>query len=234
MTRLKKIWIWLNTFKEFLLHSIPEDIQLDIDSHDNKSWESAQKFIKPFNENRDQFFKISAKIEIQIKKYFSIDLEEEREHSGEKNDSQIVNELEKTDSHDLTENFEKKHPYAFVLGSVVHNGLESLKDLYIKTLKVLHSQNAELFSQLVDNADFANKKHTPYLSMKENTFHNGSEKISSDLYADTNLGAKQIIPRISALLKYVGMQQSDMKIYLREDLYSGRDTAIPGQPGIAV
>jgi len=215
--KIKKNLDMFNAFKEFLL-AIPEDIQLDLDAHDNKSWEIAQKFIKPFNENIDQFFKISEKIEVQITKYFSIDLEEERERSGEKNNSQIVNKLEETVPHNLTENFEKTHPYAFVLGSsVIYNPPKTLKNLYIITLKELHSQNAKLFSQLVDNAEFVNTRGTPYLSIKKTTFLNGVGKISSDLYADTNLGAKQITSRIIKLLKHYGIKQSDMKIYLQED-----------------
>ena len=66
----------LNVLNEYFL-SLPDDMLLNIDPRDNQSLENGLNFIKEFNDGLSQFVIDSNRIESLIKKYFSINPEEE-------------------------------------------------------------------------------------------------------------------------------------------------------------
>ena len=74
--KIKEILDMLNVLNEYFL-SLPDDMLLNIDPRDNQSLENGLNFIKEFNDGLSQFVIDSNRIESLIKKYFSINPEEE-------------------------------------------------------------------------------------------------------------------------------------------------------------
>ena len=216
--KIKEILDMLNVLNEYFL-SLPDDMLLNIDPRDNQSLENGLNFIKEFNDSLSQFVIGSNRIESQIKKYFSINPEEEdvQQESAEGNKNiRIKKELDNSVPHTLDENFTYKRPFGFILGDSAYKGLKTWKILYLQVLKELKMKNPQLFSKLPEEPKFISRRGNCFFSRKTDTLR-VAEKFSSDFYLEINLSANQIKTNIKELLEHFGINYKEMKIYLRED-----------------
>jgi hypothetical protein len=216
--KIKEILDMLNTLNEYFL-SLPDDMLLGIDPRDNESLERGFQFIRQFNDSLSDFTSSSAKIEAQIKKYFSINPEEddvEKESSKENINKRIVKELDKTESHSLDENFTYKRPYGFVLADAAYKGIKTWKSLYMQALKELNAQNSELFLKLPEEERFISKRGNSLFS-KDGSELRIPEELFSGFFVEINLSANHIRNNIKELLEHFEIKYKEFKIYLRED-----------------
>ena len=216
--KIKEILDTLNTLNEYLL-SLPDDMLLNIDPRDNESVEKGLIFIKEFNDSLSQFTINSNRIETQIKKYFSINPEEEdvqRENIQDNKNFRIIKELDNSTAHTLDENFTYKRPFGFVLGNSAYKGLKTWKNLYLQVLKELKIKDSQRFAKLPDEEKFISRRGNPLFSRKKDGVRL-AERFGSDFYLEMNLSANQIKSSIKDLLEYFGINYKEMKIYFRED-----------------
>jgi len=217
--KIKEILDMLNTLNEYLL-SLPDDMLLNIDPRDNESIEQGAQFIREFNDSFFQFSEGATKIEKQIKKYFSINPEDEEvEHESATNNnrsSRVIRELDKNESHTLDENFTYKRPYGFVLGNAAYKGIKTWKSLYFQILKELKSKDPKRFSCLPTEKRFISRRGNPLFAENEDNLR-FFEKMPAGFYVEINLSANQIRNNIKELLDYFGIDYTKMRIYLRED-----------------
>lgn len=216
--KIKEILDMLNTLNEYFL-SLPDDMLLDIDPRDNESLERGLIFIKEFNDSLSQFASGSNRIELQIKKYFSINPEEddvEKEITQDRKNKRIIKELDDSIPHALDENFTYKRPYGFILQDSAYKGLKTWKNLYSHVLKELKAYDPQRFSKLPEEKKFISKRGNPLFSRKNDELRVG-ERFGLDFYVEVNLSANHIKNTIIDLLGYFGINYKEMKIYLRED-----------------
>jgi len=216
--KIKIIYDSLIDVQEKLL-ALPDDIHLDIDPRDNESLENGVKFLRNYNNNLADFTKAANKISENLRDYFKINPEDENVE-GESSDSdrkeRIIQELDKTESHTIDENFTYKRPYGFILEGSALKGLKTWKILYLKVLEVLTKNNTEQFKKLPEIEEFISKRGNPLFSRKEQDLR-VAEKIEDYFFVEVNLSANHIRNNIKQLLEYFSLNPANMKIYLRED-----------------
>lgn len=216
--KIKEILDMLNTLNEYFL-SLPDDMLLNIDPRDNESLQNGLSFIKEFNDSLSQFAISSNRIELQIKKYFSINPEEddvEREITQDKKNKRIVKELDDSIPHTLDENFTYKRPYGFILQDSAYKGLKTWRSLYFQVLKELKAHDPQRFSILPEEKRFISNRGKHLFSRKNDKLRAG-ERFGLDFYVEVNLSANNIKNTIIDLLQHFGINYKEMKIYLRED-----------------
>jgi len=216
--KIKIIYDSLIDIQEKLL-SLPDDIHLDIDPRDNESLENGVKFLRNYNNNLADFTKAANKISENFRSYFKINPEDENiegETSNGDRKKRIIQELDKTESHTLNENFTYKRPYGFILEESAFRGLKTWKSLYLKVLEVLKKSNYEKFKRLPEVEEFISKRGNPLFSKKEQNLRVAA-KIEDYFFIEVNLSANHIRNNIKQLLKYFSLNPENMKIYLRED-----------------
>ncbi|MEA1986747.1 MAG: hypothetical protein U9N76_04590, partial [Candidatus Marinimicrobia bacterium] len=157
--------------------------------------------------------------EFQIKKYFSINPEEddvEKEITQDKKNKRIVKELDDSIPHTLDDNFTYKRPYGFLLQDSAYKGLKTWRNLYFQVLKELKAYDPQHFSKLPEEKRFISKHGIPLFSRKKDELRIG-KRFGLDFYVEVNLSANHIKNYIIDLLGYFGINYKEMKIYLRED-----------------
>jgi hypothetical protein len=216
--KIKEIIDLLNTLNEYIL-SLPDDMLLNIDPRDNESLEQGVQFIKEFNENSAEFSHAAARIEQQIKQFFSVNPEDEeleKDSTDNIRDTRIIKDLDKTEPHTLDESFTYKRPYGFVLGKAAYKGLKTWRSLYRQTLTELQSLDPDRFARLPQEEKFVSSRGKPWFTSEEAELRFAVE-LDSGFYAEANLSANNIRDNIKALLTHFGLDYREMKIYLRED-----------------
>lgn len=208
----------LNTLNEYLL-SIPDDMLLSIDPRDNQSIVSSLQSIAQFNDSLSEFTGASAKIEAQIKKYFSINPEEDdvvKESSKNGKNKRIVKELDKTEFYSLAENFTYKRPFGFVLGDSVYKGIKTWKSLYLQVLRELRGLYPEKFLKLTEEEKFITNRGNSSFAKNDQGLRI-PEELFSGFFVEVNLSANSIRDNIGNLLDYFDVDSADFKISLREN-----------------
>jgi len=216
--KIKEMLDMLNTLNEYFL-SLPDDMLLGIDPRDNESLDTNCRFIKQFNDSLSDFTNSSAKIESQIKKYFSINPEEddvEKETIEGNGKKRIIRELDRTECYSLDANFTYKRPFGFVLYDTAYKGIKTWKSLYLQVLKELYAQFPEKFLLLPSEEIFISKRGNPLFSLNSTELR-VFEELFSGFFVELNLPANNIIRNIKELLKYFDLSESEFKVYLRED-----------------
>ena len=208
----------LNTLNEYLL-SITEDMLLSIDPKDNQSIESGLQSISQFNNSLSEFIGASVKIEAQIKKYFSINPEEDdivKESSNNNKNKRIIKELDKTEFYSLDENFTYKRPFGFVLGDSVYKGIKTWKSLYLQVLRELRGQYPEKILKLTEEEKFITNRGNALFAKNDQGLRI-AEELFSGFFVEVNLSANSIRDNIINLLDYFGVDSAEFKISLREN-----------------
>ena len=217
--KIKEIIDLLNTLNEYIL-SLPDDMLLNIDPRDNESLDQGVQFIKEFNDNSDEFSLAAAKIEQQIKQFFSVNPEDEEvekeESSSSDSNTRIIKDLDRTEPHSLDESFTYKRPYGFVLGSAAYKGLKTWRSLYLQTLAELLSLDPDRFSRLPQEEKFVSRRGNSWFTTQQEGLR-FPVKLEAGFYVEANLSANSIRDNIKELLTHFGLDYKDMRIYLRED-----------------
>ena len=216
--KIKDILDMMDTLQEHLL-SLPDDMLLNIDPRDNESLENGLSFIKAFNDNLNQFVEVSNKIASQVKIHLSINPEEdelEQESSNRQKRDRIIKELDKSSPHNLDEDFTYKRPYGFVLDSYAIKGLKTWKNLYLHVLHYVNDRSTLTFKKLLIETRFVSKRGNPLFSASGKELR-VAEKIEEGFFIEVNLSANMIRNNIKEILQFVGIDYTNLKIYLRED-----------------
>ncbi|WP_059369503.1 type I restriction endonuclease [Treponema endosymbiont of Eucomonympha sp.] len=117
--------------------------------------------------------------------------------------------------HYLNESFKDTKPDSFVLQGKKFDS-QSWRDLYIKVCKYLLIIDPNKITQLPHTADFISNRGSKYFSDKSNPGEELRvwEKITNNIYAETNLPANRIRDNIVRLLKFYNININEMVIYI--------------------
>lgn len=217
-SKIKQILDNLNQLEEDLI-ALPDDIWLSINPRDNESVEKGTTFLKSFNDNLYGFSESAGNISRQIKEYFEINPETEEiegESVREKAHSRIIKELDKSEPHNIDENFTYKRPYGFILDDKAFKGIKTWRSLFIQALKVLAEKNPEKFRKLPEVEDFVSSRGKPLFTSNESKLRM-PEKTEMGFYVEVNLSANDLMKRLTNVMEFIAIAPVKLKIYLRED-----------------
>lgn len=223
-TNIKQILDLLDDVQEKLL-ALPDDMLLQIDPRDNESLKEGTEFISVYNDDLFEFSKVSEKLKKTIEKQFSIVPETEDIESDENNAqsrTRIVAELDKTEPHNLYEDFTYKRPFGYVLDNSAVKGLKTWKMLYLNVLEQLRKKDKEKYSNLTELEQFITKRGNLYFSKNKQDLRVPEPSENGEFFIEINLSVNYIRHVITKLLDYFGIPVKSMKIYLREDRDSDR------------
>ncbi len=216
---IKRILDMMDETLEKLL-ALPDDMLLSIDPRDNESLKEGCEFISTFNDDLDAYSKLSQNLKKRIEKQFAVnsEIEEiEQPHDIKEKRQRIIAELDKTQPHDINENFTYKRPYGFVLGNNAQKGLKTWKSLYLEILSELSRLDSNKFNKLPEEQKFISKRGNPSFSIEESTLRVSEKPQGFNFYVEVNLSANNIRDNIISLLNHFNIPTSSLKIYLRED-----------------
>jgi hypothetical protein len=216
---IKRILDMMDETLEKLL-ALPDDMLLSIDPRDNESIKEGCEFILAFNNDLAAYSKLTQNLKKRIEKQFAVnsEIEEmEQSHDIKEKRQRIIAELDKTQPHEIRENFTYKRPYGFVLGNNAQKGLKTWKSLYLEILSELSRLDSNKFNKLPEEQKFISKKGNPGFSIEESALRVSEKPLGFDFYVEVNLSANNIRDNIISLLNHFNIPTSSLKIYLRED-----------------
>lgn len=216
---IKRILDMMDETLEKLL-ALPDDMHLNIDPRDNTSLKEGYEFISAFNDDLDAYSKLTQNLKKRIEKHFTVNSEtEEIEQSHDIKDKRqrIIAELDKTQPHELNENFTYKRPYGFVLGNNAQKGLKTWKSLYLEILSELSRVDSKKFNSLPKEPKFISKRGNPGFSIEESPLRVSEKPQGFNFFVEVNLSANNIRDNIISLLDHFNIPTNSLKIYLRED-----------------
>ena len=203
------------------LMSLADDIWLGIDPRDNESIEAGAQFLQDYNQSTEQLSQTAAAIEQQLSQYFQQDstnlqpVIEQGSDDTQKN-QRMIKELDRSKAYSLRDNFTFKRPYGFVLNGIAYSQITTWKAIYLKVLDILYSTNPDKFAALATEQRFISNRGNPLFTHEPEKLR-VARSLRAGFYAEVNMSANSIKETLIQVLDYFSMDESNMKIYLRED-----------------
>lgn len=220
---IKKIQQTLSQLAEVneQLISLADDIWLDIDPRDNESIAAGAQFLQNYNQSTEQLSQAAAAIEQQLSQYFQQNSEslqpiiEQGSDDSQKN-QRMIKELDRSKAYSLRDNFTFKRPYGFVLNGIAYTQITTWKAIYLKVLDILHSAEPNKFAALVTEQRFISSRGNPLFAHQKEKLR-VAHALPAGFYTEVNMSANTIKDALIQVLEYFSIDESNMKIYLRED-----------------
>lgn len=205
------------------LMSLADDIWLGIDPRDNESIAAGAQFLQDYNQSTEQLSQTASGIEQQLSQYFQQDSEslqpviEQGSDDTQKN-QRMIKELDRNKAYSLRDNFTFKRPYGFVLNGIAYTQITTWKAIYLKVLDILHSAEPDKFAALVTEQRFVSSRGNPLFAHQKDKLR-VAQSLLAGFYTEVNMSANTIKDTLIQVLDYFSIDESNIKIYLRE----GRD-----------
>lgn len=202
------------------LHSLSDDIWLNIDHNDTQAMEEGVSFKRQFNEKLLAFDQLVSSLSGLVQDFTNVPIEADpsEAHDIDNQDTaeRIIRDLDRTEPYSLDEDFRYKRPYGVVFRGHAYNNLVTWKRVYTIICRILIGDDPERFLQIVTSPAFITRRGNKDFSTSRNDLRESVE-LASGIYAEINLSANGIRDRIIRLLKAFGIDPNECKIYLRED-----------------
>ena len=205
------------------LISLSDDIWLGINPRDNESVAAGTQFLQDYNLATNQLSQAAATIEQYLFNYFRNDLEKVQSVVEHGNDDTIknqrmINELDRGKAYTLTDNhnFTFTRPHSFVLEGIAYTNITTWKALYLEVLETLLVTNRTKFLELVNEERFISSRGNPLFTTQPEKLRL-PQKLRTGFYAEVNMSANTIKNTILEILDHFDIDQSSLKVYLRED-----------------
>lgn len=218
--KIQHILVQLTEVNEQLI-SLADDIWLGIDPRDNESIAAGAQFLQDYNQSTGQLSQAAATIEQQLSQYFQQDstnlqpVIEQGSDDTQKN-QRMIKELDRSKAYSLRDNFTFKRPYGFVLNGIAYSQITTWKAIYLKVLDILHSAQPDQFAALVTEQRFISNRGNPLFAHQKEKLR-VAHALPAGFYTEVNMSANSIKETLIQVLDYFSMDESNMKIYLRED-----------------
>jgi hypothetical protein len=128
----------------------------------------------------------------------------------------IIRELDPATPHYLNEDFTYKRPYGFVLRSQAYTDIVTWKHLYEAVCRVLAELNPNRWAALPDNPVFLSVQNKKSFSRDRGDLRSPLPLIRG-VYTEAHYSANSIRDNLLKLLKEFGIEERELKIYLRQD-----------------
>ncbi len=200
------------------LLSLSNDIWNSIDHNNPEKLDEGYQFKKEFNHFLDDFEKNKNDISVLVSQFTGVKLDEQPKEV-KKEDSEnlrLIKELDKNEPHKITEDFTFKRPTAFIFNGCAYTDLNNWTDFFIQFAACAAKNNPAKLKEMAELPELISKQNRKYYSTEIGDLRK-PVKIMNDFYVETNLSANDFAKRISEILNNLGMNTSDITIYLRQD-----------------
>lgn len=212
--RTRRILDTLNDAAEHL-KEYADDIWLSVDRSTPEAIRSGAERQVEFLQAQDEFSSLASKLEELIRGDMTSDAREKIDDVGGEQRERLIETLDRSVPHRLTEAFTWKRPFAIRLGEHRVGQQNTWKGTYRWLLQQLAEEDPVRFDALVD-ADFAlttRGKH--HISQRKADVRSAIEV--SGLFFESNLSANDSRDKMIEVLNAMGRATDDVAIYLRED-----------------
>lgn len=219
--RVRTILTNLESVREDLL-ALSDDIWLSIDHNDSEALDEGVKFKKDYNARLTEFEKLSDGISTLIQHFTETELEpadtpaEEHSSSGDAEQERIIKELDVQAPHTLDEDWCYIRPHGYVLDGRAYKDLVTWRRLYELVCLQLAGRDSTIFARLPEQEEFISNRGNQAFSRDPDQLRHAMN-LSDGIYAEANLSANSIRKNIKALLAEFGVDESEFRVYFRED-----------------
>lgn len=215
--RVKRILTNLETVRQNLLE-LSDDIWLSIDHNDTQALDEGVQFKRTYNEKLMDFDSLASDISDLVQGFTTVRIDEvataEPSEQSTAESQRIIKELDKDLPHTLSEDFTYTRPYGFVLSGYAVNNLLTWRQLYGALCKALAERDPARFDALPNNPRFISRRKQFSADPKE---LRNAQRIARDIYAEVHWSANSLRDVMIKLLDEFGLDQDDLKVYLRQD-----------------
>lgn len=200
------------------LLSLSDDIWISIDHNDPEKLEQGYEFKKEFNRLLEDFEKNKNDISVLVSQFTGVKIDEQPKivNKEDSENQRIIKELNNNEPHEITEDFTFKRPTAFIFNGCAYTDLNNWVDLYIQFVACAAKINPAKLKEMAELPDYISKQNKVYYSTNYNDCRR-PVKIMNDFYVEVNLSANNLAKRIMEILNHLGMNNSDITVYLRQD-----------------
>jgi hypothetical protein len=211
----------LERVRENLL-ALSDDIWLDIDHNDSAAVQAGAEFKCSFNERFKTFDEAAGELSSLVEQFTQVQVEERAEPAIHRNraareeNERVIEDLDREEPHSIAEDFRYKRPYGFRLVGRAFKDIVTWKRLYVLVLNVLRDVDPERFAALPDDPTIKSPRGYRYVARPGARLRK-PQKITEDVYAETNLSANCIRDAIRLVLAAYDIPEKELIIYLRQD-----------------
>lgn len=210
----------LDNIRENLL-AFSDDVWLSIDHNDTAAMKSGMAFKEKLNAQLDTFSQLSVEMTGLIQEYTNIQTEGEASPETEvgrtaADNTRIIKDLNRSETHALTEDFTWKRPCGFILEGRGYKDVSTWTRVYELTLRHLAGKDAGLFAKLPDNPATITRRDNRRFSRNPTDLRKPLA-LPNGIHAETNLSAKDLCESIRTVLFIFSIPPASCAIFLRQD-----------------
>lgn len=220
--RVQEILQDLDQVRENLL-ALSDDIWLSIDHNDTEAMREGVDFKAVYNEKMAAFDRLAGELSSHIQQFTQVPAEIDQPAPADQSQEarhRVIRDLDRRESHSLSEDFTFKRPYGFRLGDAAHADINTWRRMYELVILILRERDLARYSSLPDNSTFLSRRGNPGFTRDPRALRSALE-LPDGLYAEANLSANCLRDQIRLLLKEFGIDEAGMVIYLRQDRDAG-------------
>ncbi len=207
----------LEEVREQLL-AFADDVFHGIDHRNAEQLAKGVEFVRIYNERLAAFDQVADELSRMIQQYTHVSVEETSAvpSTDRARFERITRELDTATPHYLNEDFTYKRPYGFVLLSQAYKDIVTWRHLYEAVCRVLAELNPNQWVELPNNPVFTSVQNKKAFSRDARDLRSPLPAIRG-VYAEAHYSANSIRDNMLKLLKEFGIEERELKIYLRLD-----------------
>lgn len=220
--RTREILEDLEAVRENLL-ALSDDIWAGIDRQDLAAFDEGVRFMRSYVEKMTEFDRLAAGLSGLIQQYTQVSLEasEETGEEDRERNERIIRELNREEPHSIDEDFTYKRPHGFILAGLATIGVTTWQRLYELVCRQLYQRDSDRFTSLVENPEFISNRGHQSVTPDAHSLRKALE-VGEGLYVECNLSANGIRDMIRRLMIAFEIENSDLRLFLRQDRDAGR------------
>ncbi|HEX9412525.1 MAG TPA: hypothetical protein VF916_03400 [Ktedonobacterales bacterium] len=127
-------------------------------------------------------------------------------------------------AHTIEEDLTSIKPIGFTLEGKAVKNVTHWAEVYVAICRDIAQRDSARFVSLVDNPRFVSARHNLLFSRDRSLFHR-PQLVADGVYVEVNLSVKNIFRRLKMLLDEFGIEERELKIYIRQDRDAHGDVA---------
>lgn len=164
------------------------------------------------------FDRLAGDLSALVQRFTAVSLATPHQPNGQPQPApeRVIRDLDAREPHGLDEDFTYKRPYGFRLEDEVQSEVPTWRRLYELICLHLARRDAERFARLPDEPAFTTRRGNPHFARDPAPLRSAMA-LPGGVQAEVNLSANHLRDQIRSLLQHFGIEQSALRIYLRQD-----------------
>jgi hypothetical protein len=215
--RIRSMLEQLEQTREDLL-ALSDDIWLSIDHNDPQALDEGVAFKRAYHAKLAAFDQLANDLSMLVQPFTAVRLDEPAAPGDQEQThrARLIQDLDHRQPHGLDEDFTFKRPYGFQLDDESQVEVHTWRRLYELVCLYLARRDPERFAHLPENASLTSRRGNPGFS-RDPLALRSAMALPSDVYAEVNLSANHLRDHVKTLLDVFAIEQTAMRIYLRQD-----------------